>query len=147
MKKQKMIIAANSAKVRIFTLEIYNMLVEIKTFVHPEGRMHEQDFLTDRQGEFETTTVNGHWRYAAEPKTTAKEHENALFAKEVAEFLEKKRQEGVIEKIYLASSPTFLGLLRQEMSPSLSGLIETTIDKDVTNHTPEKIKEYFPIGL
>ena len=101
MKKQKWIIAANSAKVRIFSLEAYNVPVEIKTFVHPEGRMHEKDFLTDKPGVLETSISNG--RYAVEPKTTAKGHENTLFAKEVADFLEKKRQEGVVEKIYLAS--------------------------------------------
>lgn len=46
-----MIVVADSSRARIFTADsTRSPLNEIETIAHPEGRIHEQDLVSDMQG-------------------------------------------------------------------------------------------------
>lgn len=146
MAKEKWIIAANSTIARLFKLEGME-LIEMPALVHPEGRLHGKDLVSDQQGEVYGSGPYNVSRYAAEPKTPPKKNEDQQFAKEVADHLELARAKGIIEKLYLAASPAFLGLVRQEFQKPLSDIIETSVSKDITHLDKKQIRTYFPIGL
>jgi protein required for attachment to host cells len=146
MAKQKWVVVANSAMARLFQLKGME-LIEMPALVHPEARMREQDLVADGPGATYGSSAMSVARYATGQKTPPKKVEDIQFAREVAKALELARSRGEIEKIYLAASPSFLGLIRQELPEETLKIIESSISKDITHLKREEIRTYFPIGL
>lgn len=143
MKKEAWIVVADDAYARIFKLDKRH-LQEIKTLVHPESRLHERDLISDKPGRsFESHTST---RRAVSPPVSQKKHEAEIFAKFVADFLENAVSDGHIDRIYLAASPNFLGLLRQSMSKLISRLIVCEINKNITHLNSNEIETFFPFA-
>lgn len=144
MKKESWVIVANSAHARIFRLEKL-ALEEMDALIHPECRMHEKDLIADKPGATYEGMSQG--RVSMEQQKSPKKHEASIFAKQIAEHLDLARSRGEIERVFLAASPSFLGLLRQEMNNLTAGLVAAEVDKDITHLKPNEIISYFPIGL
>jgi protein required for attachment to host cells len=144
MKKDTWLIIANSSLARIFKVDKGQTLVELKKMEHPESRLHARDMTTDRPGrEFDSF---GYGRHAME-SPSPKQHEFELFAREIAQFLEKARLEGHFERLYLAANPTLLGLLRQHLNPATAKLLCGEVDKDMTHMVPTEIVSHLPFVL
>jgi len=145
MKKESWVVAANSVNARLFRLEKLK-LVEMDALVHPESRLHEKDLVADKPGlTFESFGPGA--RFPMGQQQSPKKTEAVIFAKQVGERLELARARGEIERLYIAASPSFLGLLRQELSDQTADLIESEVAKDITQLKPDEILKYFPIGL
>ncbi len=144
MKKQSWIVVANSTIARVFKLEKLK-LTELECLIHPESRLKQQDLVSDKAGRTNESMFPS--RSAMEQENSPKKVEAILFAKQIAEHLDLARTRGQIEKIFLAATPSFLGLLRQEMTNLTVKLVEAEVDKDITHLKPDDIKNYFPIGL
>ena len=144
MKKETWIVVGNNSQVRIFKLNNLN-LIEIEDFIHPEGRLHEKDLSADGPGMSNPKIGGG--SYSMGQQNSPKKNEAMLFAKKVSDFLELARGKGRLERVFLAASPSFLGLLRREMTALMSQLIAAEVDKDITHLNPDDIRGYFPIGL
>jgi protein required for attachment to host cells len=145
MKKETWLLVANSSLARIFKIENRNSLVELKVLEHPESRLHNRDLVSDKDGRgFESM---GPTRHAIEPPTSPKHQEFETFAKELANYLEEARVKGEFDRLYLAASPTFLGLLRQTLIPSTAKLLDGELNKDVTHLKPQEIMSHLPFLL
>lgn len=141
MKNHAWLIVVNSHVARIFQLGPKHKLDEIHTLVHPESRLRNIDLTSDKPGrDFES---QGKTRHSLEPRTLPKDHEFALFAKQIAEYLEKACVRGDCQRLYLAASPAILGLLRQALYPETVKLIVEEIDKDITQLPPAEILHHF----
>ncbi len=145
MKKETWILAANKTQARIFKLEKGLNPVEIETLVHTESRLRAQDLVGDKPGA--TYEGAGHARRSMEQQTMPKEFEAQLFAKQVAGRLVLARAQDKLERLYIAASPHFLGLLRRELDPLTEKILMHTVDKDLTLLEPKAILQYFPIGI
>lgn len=142
MKKVSWLIVANSSLARIFKFEKRNELVELKVFEHPESRLRNIDLQSDRPGrDFESM---GTVRHAMEPKTLPKQHEFALFAKSLADYLENARNQNEFETLYIAASPSLLGLLRNSLHPNTAKLVKGEVDKDITHLKTAEIFSHLP---
>lgn len=144
MKKESWVIIANSSHARLFKLENLD-LIEMDSLIHPECRMHEKDLVADKPGA--TYEGVGQGRVSMEQQQSPKKREATLFAKQVAEHLDLARSKGEIDRVFIAASPSFLGLLRQEMNDRTAGLVAAEVDKDITSLKVNEIISYFPIGL
>ena len=144
MKKQSWIVVANSSLARVFRLENLK-LHEMDSLVHAKSRMHGIELTSDKSGENRESA--GHGNASLSKQITPKKHEAIVFAKEVAGHLDLARSRGQIDRLFLAASPPFLGLLRQELNHQTAGMVSVEVDKDITHLLPEQIIEYFPIGL
>ncbi|MEX1013179.1 MAG: host attachment protein [Waddliaceae bacterium] len=145
MTKETWIIAANGTSARIFRLEKALALLEIHSLIHPEGKMHPRDLVSDKQGtSFESMSTA---RSSMEPHTTIKKAQAQAFARMVAEFIDKARGKGEVERLFIAASPTILGMLRHFLSDSTLKILEAEVSKDITHLDPNEIRGYFPIGL
>jgi len=140
MKRESWVVVANQAIARFFKIEKGVRLVEEECLTHPEGRLHEGDLIADKPG----TTHEG---YPMGQPHSPKKIEATAFAKTIGQKIETLRTQNSLDRLYIAAAPSFLGLIRQHMSPQSSQLLHSEIDKDITNLKPEAIKEYFPIGL
>jgi protein required for attachment to host cells len=142
MKKDTWLIVANSSIARIYKIEKRHELKELKVLEHPESRLHNLDLVTDKPGrDFESAGVGKH---ALEPKVLPKRQEFAVFAKTLADFLENARNQGEFETLYVAASPSLLGLLRHSLHPNTAKLIKGEVDKDMTQMKPQEIPAHLP---
>ncbi len=114
MKKSVWIVVANRAVARLFrTSQPTGPLEEMDSFIHPEGRMLDQELVSDRPGRsFERF---GPSRHAEDPDTTATAHEMASFAIELSRFLHKARTEGQFDALAMIAAPAFLGAMREHL--------------------------------
>ena len=146
MNKETWLIVANSSIARIFKVQKKQSLVEIETLVHPGSRLHNQDLVSDnRPGRtFDSIGPN---RHALEAASTPKQQEAIEFARDVAEYLNKEREKGSFDKLYLVASPTQLGFLRQSIHPTTTKLINGESNKDMTHMKIEEIINHLPFLL
>ena len=141
MKKEtNWLLVANSSLARLYDLDNKHQVTEIKVFEHPESRLLNQDLVSDKPGrDFESM---GTTRHMIEPKISPKKHEFTVFAQELANFLEKERNQGAFHSLYIAASPALLGLLRQSFNPNTAKLIKGEIDKDITHLKTHEIASH-----
>jgi protein required for attachment to host cells len=143
MKKETWVVVANSTQARIFKLNNLE-LIEIDAMIHPASRMHERDLIADRPGTAYAGVASG--RYGLEQQSP-KKNEAIIFSKQLIDRLDNARSTGQVERLFLAATPSFLGLLRQGMNQLTTNLIAAEVDKDITDLKPDEIISYFPIGL
>ena len=135
------ILVADANRARVFKAVKKNgPLEEVEDFVHPASRLHEGDLVTDSGGS--NRGPNG--RHGVDNGDVHKREEAEQFARELAAELDRALRAGSFSRIYLVAPPRFLGLLRQSISPQLGEKVSGEIDKDLTQHTPQKIRELLP---
>lgn len=145
MKTGTWLVVANSSLARIFKLEKKAALVEVAQFEHPESRLHIRDLVSDKAGR--TNESIGFTRHQYEPRHSPKQIEFDFFAKSLAQYLEESRNKGEFGRLYIAASPTLLGLLRQALHPSTLKLLAGEVDKDMTHMRPDEILTHLPFLL
>src|SRR5262245_42681650 len=139
MKKETWILVSNSSMAKIFRIEKNQNLIEIAQLTHPESRLHERDLVSSKPGrDFDSM---GSSRHAYEAQHSQKSTEFHLFARHISNFLSSAQSEGKYDKLYIAASPVFLGILRQELSRPINMLIAGEVDKDMTQMAPGEIRE------
>mgnify|MGYP001056944226 CR=1 FL=1 len=137
----KWVVVADSVRCRLYQKEkAGSELSEKEAWVHPVGRQHDSDMMTDRAGSGQDAVGQG--RHAMSPKTDPKEHEQLIFAHEICQKLEKARSRHSFQKLVLVAPPAFLGKLRAEMSGELRKLIVAEVNKDLTHCSADELEQY-----
>lgn len=134
------ILVANASEARIFLAEGKDKISVVDTFTHEESRQLGQDLNTDRQGRVGDRV--GTARHAVEDHTPAKEVEAQKFAREIANYLDSARTSGKYQRLYLVSSPSFLGLIRGSLSEATLAVVIESISKDLTNVEPGELNKH-----
>lgn len=141
--KKTWILVADSSKARLFTVESASgPLIEVRDFLHPESRMHEQELTTDLPGKHRNDTGVG--AHGFEQEVEPKEQEAIRFAGELAHYLDKARNSGEYEQLVVVAAPKFLGHLREAMSPAVRNLVRLEIDKNLVGQNPQDIRKHLP---
>jgi len=124
------ILVADSSRARFFVLESrIEPLRELDGMVHLEGRMRDQDEVSDRQGGI--AGGHGEGDHTFEAPTDLKHHEAEVFAKQITEKLEHGRVNHEFNKLILVAPPAFLGALRLALNEQTSKLITSSLDKNL----------------
>lgn len=140
------IVVADSATARIFAAATpTGPLEERATLAHPEGRMHEQELVSDLPGR--TFDSVGAGRHKKEVEVGPKKHEAIKFAERIAQQLETGRVQGRYETLLLVAAPDFLGLLREKLGQQTAARVHLEIDKDLTKHDAGDIRQALPERL
>lgn len=140
------IVIANNSRARFFTAETQSSpLTEIGDITHQEGRLHDKEMTSDLPGKIKGEGgIGGH---AFEQPTDPKKHEAEHFAHQVASYLEAAHNVHKFEQLLLVAEPSFLGLLRNQLSDQLKKLICFELDRNITNETPAEIRAHLPEHL
>ncbi len=136
-----LVVVADSSKARFFSLAGRSEpLKELEDMVHVEGRMRDQDEVSDKQ----CGLAGGHGEggHAFESPTDIKQHESALFAKQIADRLEHGRVSNDYDKLILVAPPSFLGILRKALNEHVANLVSDSLDKDLVNEKESVIREH-----
>lgn len=140
------VLVAESSRARIFSVDSSSApLVEIETLAHPEGREHEQDMTSDLPGHDSDKTGSG--RHAFGDKIEPKQQETIDFAKRIASRLESARTDGKLKQLIIVAAPSFLGTLRGQLNDQTKKLVSFELDKNLSQHTPDDIRQHLPEHL
>lgn len=135
------ILVAESSRAKLYCNEGRGApFSELEALVHPNGRMHEGDLVSDHPGSDGGTYGKG--RRVMDDKVTAREQEHLEFAKELAGRLDKGRKQGAYERLVLVAPPAFLGLLRDKLSKEVLGMVSRQVDKNLVQQPVEVLREF-----
>src|SRR5690625_7997395 len=102
------ILVANAAQARFFTVDSpTGDLHELSVDVNPDARLRSEELGTDRPGRFVDRSAYG--RRAAEEPSDLKDVTIERFARLLFEKLYLERTQVRLARLYLVSSPSFLG--------------------------------------
>lgn len=136
------VLIADSSRARLFSVEkALAPLREIQAFVNPEGRAKTRDLVSDRQGR---SPGNGP---TMDYQVAPKRQQAMVFAKEISEHLKNGRVGGLFRRLYIAATPSFLGLLRGKLDARTADLVVDTVSKDLTYLEPGQIRRRLPERL
>lgn len=137
------VVVGDSTRARIFTTDsAKSPLIEITTMANPEGRMHDRDITSDLPGK--DKGIGGSGGHSYQEKTDPKKYEIEMFAKRVADYLDDARNANELLHLLIVSSPEFLGELRNHLSPETNEKIVFELDKNLTRHTVDEIRNHLP---
>lgn len=118
-----------------------------KTWILVANGRFARVYLSIRNGPLEEVGTLGDDNPAHEPPVPARPDDMAVFAREVAHHLDKALDAKEFQKLYLVSSPAFLGLLRGDLSQRVEAVLAGDVTKDLVHHSAEQIRENFPLVL
>jgi protein required for attachment to host cells len=105
----------------------------------PRGQLRDRDVVTDKPGRRFHPGQAGERRSTMEPPDPI-DHSVGVFAKEVADALDKDRASGRFDRLVIVSEPSFLGKLREELSAPTSRLVQATVDKDLSHASVDQVR-------
>ncbi len=136
------IVVADSSRARFFSWEYRTEpLQELEGMVHEEGRMRDQDEISDRQGGL--AGGHGEGGHPFEAPTDLKHHDMAVFAKQIADKLEHGRVNRDYNKLVLVAPPAFLGSLRSELNAHVLEMVSSSLDKNLVTENEATIRQHF----
>lgn len=138
-----MVVVADSTRARIFTADTSKSpLTEIEVLANPEGRLHDRDITSDLPGK--SAGGDGSGGHAYQSETDPKHHEMEEFSKRIADYLDNARNVNNLSKLLLVASPPFLGELRSHLSKETSQKVVFELDKNLTQHSADDIRNHLP---
>jgi protein required for attachment to host cells len=136
------IVAADASRARLFEItDPERHLRAIEEFAHPEGRASNRELNTGAQGRY-TGQGGNPGAHSATRQVSAVDHENELFSKTLARYLDKARSQHRYDKLYLIAPPEFLGLMRENLSKEVRKIIAEEINKDLSWFNARDIERY-----
>lgn len=140
------ILVAESSRAKLYASDgTLAPLSELEDLVHPAGRMHEGDLVSDRAGNDGGSVGQG--RHVMDDKITAREHEKIEFARQLAERLDVGCNSGSFERLVLIAPPAFLGLLRDKLSKKVMERVYKQIDKNLVQKPAEVVREHIAMAV
>ena len=140
------VVVLDSAQARIFAADTpMGPLAEMGNLVHGEGRLRNQDLISDDSGR--AFDRQGSGRHGMEPKTDAKTQEQINFAVEISNYLEQQHQSAAFHRLYLVAPPAMMGHLQHHLGKGIQSALVGSLDKnlaqlgsaDIRSHLPEKL--------
>lgn len=115
----------------------------------PTAHLHDRDLVTDRPGrKFDHAPPGARRgatpRHATGGEESPRKHEAEVFAKRVADELERACHSNGFDRVVVIAGPTFLGLLRNTFSRAVRAKIVAEIPKDIVHQGESAVPEHLP---
>ena len=140
------VLVANHTRARLFEAENRaGVLREIETMVYPEARLKRKELLRDAPGR--SFDSRGQGRHAMAWHTQIRKQGEKTFARDIAHALERGRQEGRYDKLYIVADPGMAGSLRMSMSSPTLATIAGESRKNLASCDADQIRSQLPTWL
>lgn len=135
------IVVTDSTKARIFEKKGANQpLNEFEDLYCPSVHKNQNELEHHSRGRFrQSGTFHSH---TEDPSTSPLTHQNDLFAKSIALYLDKGRKDARYHRLYLISSPRFLGTLRNKLGKEVNRLIENEWSQELSDMSVNEIEKF-----
>ena len=132
------VLVSDAARARVFETALESGHQErrfklVQQFEHPQSRAHNRDLASDRPGRNLQSGTAGAGHSTMEPPTTPKQVEHEVFARELAQEMDKALKQNAFSHLILTANPEFLGLLRNNLTPQVKKHVTASVDKDYTS--------------
>jgi protein required for attachment to host cells len=107
---------------------------EVARISDPLAHLHDRDFGTERPGR--THESQGATRHSIQRENTPRRAEASRFARRIARRLDVARRKEEFEQLVVVAGPSFLGLVREELSGPTRALVAREIRKDLVHSPP-----------
>jgi protein required for attachment to host cells len=150
MRVRVRIVVAGAAEARFYDTDSPKGPLHLAArLTDPNAHLHDRDRVTDRPGrKFDHAPLGARRGATARHSTGGEEsprkHEAEVFARRVAEELERGNSHNGFERVVVIAGPSFLGLLRNALSSSLRSKIVAEIPKDVVHQAESAVQEHLP---
>lgn len=135
------IIVADRSEARFYdTQDADSRLKPAGEIVDPQAHLHDRDFNSDRPGR----VANQAARHSVGGENTPRRHEAEIFARKIADVLEVARREDHFDALVLMAGPSFLGVLREALPPSLHKLMRAEVNKDLVHQDEQAVRAHVP---
>lgn len=140
-----LLLVADGSAARFFSAETPTSdLHELETLDHPEGRLHQQDLVSDLPGSDTRKGIGGH---AYQVQTEPKRQELINFSKRIARHIDSINNKARLKNLVIVSAPEFLGLLRTQLSNQACKLIRFELNKNLIKQNLPAIRKHLPRNL
>lgn len=112
----------------------------IERLENENGKKSEYQLVADREGRV-GSSASRTIRHALEPKESKHDHLANLFAKRIADYLERASEKKLFDNLVLVSGPRFLGMLRKALKPQISSLIIHEVKREYLQGSDAQIKK------
>lgn len=136
------IAVCDASRLRYFAADKANgTLREIDSRVHSASRQRTEDLVSDRQGR-----DRGRGSAVHSLGGDGEPHRQAvvMFAREVAELLNRETLEGAVDRLYVLAPPELLGMLRKEFHPATIAALVADRSVNVVTESIEQIRRHLP---
>lgn len=114
----------------------------IKTWDHPEGRLHDRELSSDLPGRaFSSIRMRGGSgvKHAYTKNESPSEHAVENFAVKLARELDRSRGRGDFDYLVLVAEPSMLGMLRNHMSSLTEKSVLHSLSKNLSNANESEV--------
>lgn len=135
------LLTANRSEAKLFEVR---GRVEDPTLVrhvsHPRGRLQNREINADKPGR--TFDSFGYGRHAKSSEYEPTEHVAQQFARQLAELLNKGRNNHAYQKLIIAAEPGFLGIVLEALDEHTAAMVTKTIKKELVNMPAQELPNY-----
>jgi protein required for attachment to host cells len=96
---------------------------------NPEGKLQSSELETDRPGR--SFDRAGYGRHGLSSEESPRQHVEHVFARRLADFLEKKRCENAFDQLVIVAGPHLLGEMRLALSTATQRLVKLEVNKEI----------------
>ncbi len=140
------LVVADNSRARFFSMESRTSpIVEVKSIVHTEARLHEQDMTSDLPGR--GSGKGGEGKHAYQDEVSPKQQENIRFARDIANELDAARKNNEFKQFVVVAAPEFLGNLRNQLNPKSQKMISFELAKNLSHLDATEIRKHLPERL
>lgn len=113
---------------------------EVGRISDPVARQHDRDLASDRPGRSYESV--GGARHAIERENTPRHQEAVRFARRISRRLDDSLGNGEFDELVVAAGPSFLGLMRNELSPQVKKRVVAEIRKDLVHGPVDDLRRH-----
>ena len=134
------VVVADNCQARIYHVVKFPKIEEIFFLEHPESGLHNRDLTSSKPGH--SVLRGGGISYSYQSENKPKHLEAVKFAVHLADFLSSAEQKKEFNRLYVIAEPSFLGLLRQHITPGTKKTIIAEVAKELTSRDVATIEHH-----
>jgi protein required for attachment to host cells len=115
---------------------------EVARISDPAAHLHNRDFSSDRPGRSYESV--GGARHALERENDPRQREAVRFARRIARRLDDARRNEEFEELIVVAGPSFLGLMREELSKPTRARVVHEVHKDLVHSPMAALRKHLP---
>jgi len=132
------VLIANSSSAHIFDVkDMGKSINKMDSRLYPEGRAHEGDINTDKQGSAHSSVGSAGHKMSS--SVSMRSHQNQRWATELAIFLSKKLSQGAFTSLSVAAPAQLMGEIRNAFDKN-KALAKVVVQEEVKDY-PESLSE------
>lgn len=139
--KMRWYVFSNRTEAVIYKTFEKNTFTLVGKIENPVGQKPEKELDSDRPGRGFSSAASGTIHHSLDRSFHHHETIAQRFAKDLALFLAKSKNENRFDELVLVAEPHFLGLLRGELSKNIQDTIHSTIPKEYVHRTESEMKD------